>query len=638
MSQAGAPRITADPPSEGTAAQVGHRASTSESLFAPLLGLIGLASAALTGALAGGSGFFLDDFWTLGEARDRGLTLHYLVLPVTGDHIHPGRRLVDWAVLSIGPEWWVAAAFMTLCLAATVVLAGIVVREISGSHWAGLLCAAMLGGSIAFLRSSVWWSSGVQEFPAAFLTLVMILAAVRYEKTRNAWLVFLSAASFFIALCFFDKYASMAAVACVLVLVARPPERSLSAADVWERAQTYWKLIAALVAVAALITVIWLLGVDGGHDPFGPKVRGASLGSWLGFLGSWWAHGVGGVMLNANSAIGGNLGLDPTPSIDNLSWVGLILLALLAASTIRGSRAAAIWVCALLIITLNAIVVGAGRLGQFDRAYLLDPRYQDLTVLTLILLVPAAWRASGKPWLRSGAGRVICVVGLACLAGVWVINGRQAINEWARLPRAAGAYATTFKSSLEAVDLANPDLTILDEAAPNTVVGPLAASPYNATGKLATLIAPDVNFSVNQPVGPAVRFQPDGTAQIVSPTHVTRLTLSKPSCGTASASADWHHAGAFTVTTANAKPANQTTTAILYTISFGNTNSKGQVAVFPAGDPYPIATLPLADYSRAMRVLVPARRANKADMGVIRVALWRGASACVTQVTAAQLH
>jgi len=617
---------------------VGHRASTSESLFGPLLGLIGLASAALTGALAGGSGFFLDDFWTLGEGRDRGLTLHYLVLPVTGDHIHPGRRLADWAVLSIGPEWWVAAAFMTLCLAATVVLAGIVVREISGSHWAGLLCAAMLGGSIAFLRSSVWWSSGVQEFPAAFLTLVMILAAVRYEKARNAWLVFLSAASFFIALCFFDKYTSMAAVACVLVLVARPPERSLSTADVWKRAQNYWQLIAALVAVAALITVIWLLGVDGGHDPFGPKVRGASLGSWLGFLGSWWAHGVGGVMLNTNSAIGGNLGLDPTPSIDNLSWVGLILLALLAASTIRGSRAAAIWICALLVITLNAIVVGAGRLGQFDRAYLLDPRYQDLTVLTLILLVPAAWRASGKPWLRGGAGRVICVVGLACLAGVWVINGRQAINEWARLPRAAGAYATIFKSSLEAVDLANPDLTILDEAAPNTVVGPLAASPYNATGKLATLIAPDVNFSVNQPVGPAVRFLPDGTAQLVSPTHVTRLTLSKPSCGTASASADWHNPGAFTTQAWKTNATHRTSADSLYAVTLRDTKSKGQIAVFPTGSLYPIATLSLAEYPRGTRVLIPSERNNAIGAAGVTIKFWKGASGCVTQVTSAQLR
>lgn len=605
--------------------------------FKPLLGLIGLLSAVLTGVLSGGKGFFLDDFWTLGEARDNGLSLHYLVLPVTGDHIHPGRRLADWLILTLGPEWWMAAAFMTLCLAATVVLAGLAVREISDSALVGLACAVTVGGSIGFLRSVIWWSSGVQVIPAALLSMAMILALLRWQETRSTLMLCLTASSFLGALLFFDKYASMAFVALALLLVASPAERSLTSAQVRDGLRVGWPMVAILVGVAAFVTVVWLIGTSGSRNPLSGAARGADAGRWADYVVSWWTHGIGGIMLNANTVTGPNLALDPSPSPDSLAWLGLLLLGMLAAATIRGSRAAWLWGCAILIIMLNAVVVGVGRLGTFDAAYLLDPRYQDLNVITLILLVPAAWRASGKPSLKRGGARAAALIAVAALGAGWVINGSKAMNAWSHLPEEAGAYAQTMRSSVNAVSAVDPGVTILGEAAPEKFVGPLAISPYNSTGRLLTLIAPDARLGMNEKDGPAIRFTADGRSEFIDGGPQVALSLSAPICGRAAPGADWHNPGAFNVTAVGGPGAGAGTGGLLLTVTLSAANSRGEVAVTPLGSPYPSATLPLATYPTGMRLIVGPKAISQYGSRGVRISLWKGARACVSSVASAPI-
>lgn len=602
--------------------------------FLPLSGLVAIWAACLCAITGSRSGFFLDDFWMLGEARDLGLSPGYLTRPITHDHLHPGRRLIEWLLVTLGPEWWMAVAFLTACTFVTVILTSFTVRRISGSATISLLAAAALGGSAIMLRSDLWWSSGVQELPAMALSLIAILTALRWDGSRSRVDLIASPIALLAATMFFDKYAAVLAIAIVLLVFARPPGQRLDWHSLTARTRSCLPLLGALAAAAILCLLGYVFAVERVSQSLTGATRHAGAREWLSYLAHWWSHGVGATVLNSNTAIGPNIVQDPNPAPDRLAWLGVVLLLALAATTIRGWRSAAIWVSAGLIITASAVGVGSGRLATFGAAYLLDPRYQDLTLLTLVLLVPAAWRASGGPHPRTTASLTATAAFTIGFAVLWFVNGRQALREWGRQPQAAAAWSANYSQSLERVARGNggSPITILSAAAPPSVVGPQAVSRYTTTGPLASLLAPGVAtvtaISASGARSPVVTFDRFGRAQPADSPAVLRLGTGPPACGASPPATSWRDGRGFNVTAAIPLPLRGTSTGPVLAVRMSRLNGRGSLTLTASGSRLPFAVLPTASYPDGVRVEAPAAIRS------VSVGLTGGASGCITAIEA----
>ncbi|MEI6662904.1 MAG: hypothetical protein WCL20_01180 [Actinomycetes bacterium] len=589
--------------------------------FRPLAALVGAGSALLTFVVSSKSGFYHDDLTNLGEARDRGLTLKAIIHPVTEAHLMPVHRLLNWLILALGAHWWMAALFCSVMIGIAVVLIALVVREISATASVALVVAAIIGTSMVYLRVSLWWTEAIGEFPATALTMIMILAALRWDRTRSRKALAFSGLALLLALFCFDKYFTMIAPVAAVMALGLSDQREIEWQQFKTRIRSLAPLLAVWVGTVAIFLIASVIAIRAVGFPLASTATQASFRAYANFMLKWWEHSVPASLINV------------TPTLGRGDLPGLVVLIGLATCTIRGSRAWMLWAAAIAVIVGNSLVLAVGRLSTAALAIVYDPRYQDLTLLTLALLVPAAWRASGRPFPRSGKWLWLTLSAICALAAIWLYNGQQATREQVGIVTGAADYAERLNSTLTELRKSHKDLTLLDERASNTIVGRFVEDPYDRLSNVADLLAPDVHLTANQLTGTPVGVALNGAASVVSTTAPLAFLPPLAQCGYSSPKSMWLSttASPFTAALFVPKPLQSPFGRILLTVRLRATNGRGTIAVTSYGAKFPSLKAPLGDHRDGLRLLIPARSS------AILIQLWGGAAGCISGVEAARL-
>lgn len=609
---------------QSTAATPGRFAAFCERRFTPIAAITGIAGGFLSLLVTKGSGFHSDDIWNLGQARDEGFTLDFLTHPVTEDHLAPGHRLIFALVNATGPDWTASMILTALIFAAMTFACAFAVRESSGSAVIAVIAAGLLATSVPYLRASIWLSSTAHELPATSLMLLSTWAALRWCATRRPTMLALSGSSFALGLLFFEKYLIISVPLLVLITLARPAEPTISWTAVRRQIRSALPLVALLAAITAADALVSALAATGGQGT-ASQAGSITAGQWRDLVVGWWQHGIGAMAINGNPVTAPGL-LNAQPAVDHLSFLGLLALAALAALTIRGWRPALIWATALVTLLANGVFAGAGRVGIHGVDYVMDPRYHTTTLLTLILLVPAAWRASGSPLpARRSTKACLAAAGIAA-AIVWSVNGAEAIRNWHEVPHQAAAYAANLNNSLTRVTRRHPGASLIDEPGPQRIAVPTWVSQWGSTGKLVVLLAPDAPIPVARADGPAVRVGQDGIARVVRARAPVALRPSQPLCGAAPTGSNLFAGSVPIALTVIPSDAFAPGSLLLATIHFRTTTSLGGIGVDAANGALPLSSRPLPDAATGLRQLLPP------DVDRIRTLLWGGAAGCVTGV------
>jgi hypothetical protein len=587
-------------------------------------GLASFTSAGLCLLVTKGSGFHSDDIWNLGQARDEGLTLDFLTHPVTEDHLAPGHRLVFWLVNALGPSWTLTVLLIVGLYAAMTLACAFAVREISGSSVMAIAAALLLASSVPFLRASMWLSSGAAEIPAAALILVTAWAVVRWTSDRRRRTLMLAGIGFVLALLFFEKYLVLTIPLLGLLLLARPAERTIRLPGLRQQLRSSLPMVVLVVAIATVVAALSARAASSNQSGTA-KAATVTAGKWVELIVGWWQHGIGSMAINGNPVTTARL-LNPDPAVDHLSFLGLVVLAALAALTIRGLRPGLIWVTALLTLLANGLLAGIGRVGQHGVDYVMDPRYHTTTLLTLILLIPAAWLASGRP--RPSTNRATAILAAAAIVGasLWAINGAQTISNWHAVPHQSAAYAAKLRDSLAALTRRYPNASLVDEQAPEPVAVPLWVSKYGSTTGIAALLAPDIPVGSTHADGKILRISSDGVVRVVPTAGSVSLQPGIAGCGTTAAGTQLLEGSVPVAQTTIPRNSFAPGTPLLATIHFRANSSIGGMAIDPANGSLPLIARQLPDFSTGLQTLLPA------DVTAIRLLLWGGATGCVTGI------
>ena len=588
--------------------------------FRPLAALVGAGSALLTFLVSSRSGFYSDDLINLGEARDRGLTLNAVLHPVTEAHLMPVHRFLNWLILELGAHWWMAALFCSVMVGIAVVLIALVVREISASASVALVVAAIIGTSMVYLRVSLWWTEAIGEFPATALTMIMILAALRWDRSRSRKALACSGLALLLALLCFDKYFTMIAPAAAVMALGLSDQREIDWQQFKSRIRSLAPLLAVWLGTVAIYLIASVIAIRAVGFGLASTATQASFRAYANFMLQWWEHSVPAALINVT----------PTPGRGDLA--GLVLLIGLAICTIRGSRAWALWAAAIAVIAGNSLVLAIGRLSSAGFALIYDVRYQDLTLLTLALLVPAAWRVSGRPFPQSGKWLWLAISAICVIAAFWLYNGQQATSEQAGIASGAAEYRERLNSTLTELSKSHSDLTLLDDRA-SRIAGPFVGAPYDRLSSVTDLLVPDVHLTANQLTGTPVLVALNGAASVASTLAPIRFLPPLAQCGYSSPKSMWLSttASPFTAALFVPKPLQSPFGRLLLTVRLRATNGRGTIAVTPYGAKFPSLKAPLAEHRDGLRLLIPARSS------AILIQLWSGAAGCIASVEAARL-
>lgn len=584
------------------------------------LAALGITSGAIAAQVSRTSSFIHDDFLNLGEARAKGFSLGYLFEPITGSHIMPVHRFLNWLVIATGGYHFTAVLITSLSLAAAMILLALVVREVGGSASIALLCGALFATSIVVLRVSLWWPEAAGEFPAIALTCASALFALRWDVERSTRNLVLAATLYLLAVFAFDKYLTMVVVILALVVVARPPERSIAFGSVRRRAVECLPLIASLagLAIAYGVTSL-LLGAGGTH--------GSQSTGFLDYISKMTWSGIAAPLVNTN------------PTMKGSDAIGLAVLALLALGTIRGSRSAWLWVITLSAIALNMLVLAAGRLESAGLVLVIDPRYQDLTLLTLSMLVPAAWRACGRPHPKAGPAFNLSACAVVILFAVWALRGDSALSVQRQVTQINSAveFKNTLKKSLAKLTAGNTSIALLDTPGPSFLTGPFIAPPYNLMSNVVRTLSPGTKFSVDRLVADGKFPHPfqvstDGTAKFIVVGPSSFALVGSPQCVKSTGGPLWVRQNTPVLVP---NPVTATFRPLVLAVVLTKPNSKGTVSATAAGPGVKGAkqfmSHRLADYQTGFAAIAPAGTQSMV------ISAEGGAAFCVSTVSVAPI-
>src|SRR3954454_897214 len=131
-----------------------------------------------------GSHFSGSDWYNLGLADERGLSLRLLGTPIF-DHVVPGHRLADAAVVAAGPSWAAAAWVLVALYGLTLVGFLALLRAICGPGRWTLGVTALYGTSPLWIPHLTWWSAGISNLTGTAATLWCLVAWVGFVRSRR---------------------------------------------------------------------------------------------------------------------------------------------------------------------------------------------------------------------------------------------------------------------------------------------------------------------------------------------------------------------------------------------------------------------------------------------------------------------
>jgi len=356
------------------------------------------------------SWFLLDDIRNLAEARQQGLTWHFLTTPI-GEHFTPGHRFLDWmAAVPLGGHW---AGAVSLMLAfsgiALVYLAGSLAL-LFGTHRRNAIPVLLAGTAWPLLGTAQWFAGAALAIPVAAAIAGALFHHLRWRlhgrgrdwAAAGAWTL--------VGLLFSEQAMLIPAFLFVCGLIARggrPDWRSVAR-----------EVLAVLPLVAAALALA--LYVDA--QPWAVAVSPPALTTAIQLVRVVVVRG----LLPALAGIG-MAGAPPDPSREvfmrALVTVGAIL-ALAAAVWLRRRLPAALVLagCGTILtavpIALARLSVGVSMAGSEPRYLLPAVLFDSLAIGAL--LAPQHDRAprsvpAGSVWLAAGLGLAWVLVYIANL-------------------------------------------------------------------------------------------------------------------------------------------------------------------------------------------------------------------------------
>lgn len=485
---------------------------TARAWAAPLLAaLVGLAYVVLCAVAARGSSWVQDDFRWLGEARQDGLSWSVLSRDVFGSYV-PAFRLMYYPIVALDGDYR-AAVVAEVALAAGI--AATSWRLLSGlcgpSAWIALVLAPALLSAL-WVPTLLWPADALHTLPYTFLTLVVLDAFVRWDRSRRRGWLALSGLAYFAALLYSNKavvVAGGAVALCVLVLDAGRP------ADLARQLLARWPMWAAYVAATLAVGVMLLLGggTYGNASTSVPDVP-VDWGLIPQIVATAWGSGFAPALvgLGAPQAHFAALGAVPqdVPAADPVVVaVGqLAVVALVAVSLVRRPAAWRAWLWLALVFVAGWLVLGYARSWdgvKIGRAY----RY-------LVDLAPLAAAAAGMAFfgVRDVAGRAPSPLGaparplpralrtgLLAVLAVWlcahlVLSAQRTQDLRAAWPgERARVWTDRAVSGLEAIRARGAQATtpVLDAPLPD-YVAVSGFGGYSRTGQALETFVPGTRF------------------------------------------------------------------------------------------------------------------------------------------------
>ena len=575
-----------------------------------------------------------DDFVNIGLRQDAGLGMTtFFATPELRDHLNPAAGGLSWLIGALGPEWWMAQWFAALLVGLIVVLGALVVRELTESPIVALGAASMLGTSSVVVSTAGWWttaSSGLTMIAAALAT---ILLALRWRRSRaTKWLV-LSWLLQLLACAFSDRAVIIPLLVWVL-LVLPPSSDAPTVRRLLDRTRSALPLLAGLFAIAISQVVLTVLlakaNTSGGLSYF----ANAPVGTWVEVALNWWGRGVSATVINdfSGPTEGQDLvGIKPQWGFSLAG--GLLLIGALLIGTVRNRSSAMIWLAFILLTTISGLQIAAGRLEVLGvEGIAAISRYQDLSLLFGVLLIPTAWAASGRPLPRRRWALGLLAGLAAVFAVVWLANLRSSVQGTQARIIAVASYSANLRNSISELSRNRSSLTVLDGHLPGFVVFQVPTTAgYNRIEKAARVISPNAKLpEVNLPSG--TLWQADGTGAL-RPVRIgpqRQLSSTGRPCGRSAAQSSWLGPGSYAAQFPMAAPILNSMKTIMVSVELENSSSRGVIALTSSTEPLPLYVYEIASYPSGFRAVIPALSSS------VTIGFWGGGGGCI-KVKAAEV-
>ena len=579
-----------------------------------------------------GGSFRDDDLVNIGYSQDTGFSLGSWLGPSQfREHLVPGASLMHKLVAAFGPEWWMAQLAAAILVAILVFGIALTVRAITQSPWFAIATSALVGTSVVVISIANWWTATSVHLPMLCAAAFTTFAALRWLETRSKPWFAIAVAGQLLACSFSDRAVPVPLMIAVVLVAAGSTTIRPTAKQVWADLKAALPLIVGLFAVVLLqIALTFMLSGAGTANPALTGALHTGQAVWKDLVRYWWEIGVSATVLNSWEAV---LPEAMDAALTTGGAAGLALIAIVAGLTIRSAKSALIWAALAILVTVSGIQIAFGRLIYVGPQWLAGvPRYQELTVLFIAVLVPAAWAASGKPFPRSRLAAISLAVLAAAFAVSWLAHLRTDIRAAQPHVIAAATYARTMKASLQWWEKQPGPKTLLDERVPGEVVFAVPATQgYNLASRAARVFAPGVVVPpLNAIDGRLLRLDQGGSLREVRSGPSRSLRLKAPGCGRASPTAVWGTAGRYSVPAQIPTSVATDGRAILLRVVLAKSQGVGSVGVLAVGA-WPSYELAQETHPDGFRVVMPAGTSN------IELQLWHGASTCVSSIEAAPI-
>lgn len=568
-----------------------------------------------------------DDFVNIGLRQDVGLGMTtFFGTPELRDHLNPAAGGMSWLIGALGPEWWMAQWFAALCVGLIVVLGALVVRELTDAPIVALGSASLLGTSAVLVATAGWWTTASSGLTMLCAALATILFALQWRRSRAIkWLV-LSWLSQLLACAFSDRAVVVPMLVWVL-LVLPPSSDAPTLRRVLDRTRSAFPLLAGLFAIAISQVVVTALlakaNTSGGLSYF----ANAPLATWLEVVLNWWGRGVAATVINDFSGPTEGqevVGLKPQWGFSLAG--GLLLLVALLVGTVRNRPSAIIWLAFILLTTISGLQIAAGRLEVVGAEGIAAiPRYQDLSLLFGLLLVPTAWAASGRPLPRRGWGLSLLSGLVVVFALVWLANLRSTVQGTQARIIAVASYSTNLRNSIIELSRDPSSATVLDGYLPGFVVFQVPTTAgYNRIEKAARIISPNAKLPpVNQPNGALWLVDANGVLRPVRIGPQRQLSSTSPACALSVATSNAFGPGSYGAQFAIATPIRNSLKPIMVSVELRNPSARGTIALVSAGEFLPSHVYDIASYPRGFRAVIPALTSS------VTISFWGGGGGCL---------
>lgn len=438
------------------------------------------------------SWFYADDHRLLSQARESGLTAHYLVTPFDSQYMPLGRFLAWVVAQPTTPSWTLACVITLVLLACTAAACWWMLVTVFGERWEVLALLALFLSSTLALPAAMWWAASLNQLPFLVAWCGSVAAGVRYLRTgRRRWLVSLLA---MVALGLL-AYVKTLLVVPVLAFLAFGYFSSGSLtnrlAQVCRRRP--WG-VAGLLALTGGFTAYYVLSVP---QPF----VGGSAASVAGpvadrLIGTSWASAVlGGPWRwdGGNAPVGVT---DPWPWLVHLAWV--LVAGVVAYAWLRRQRSLRAWALLALCLGLDYGLLMATRAPFFGAISGNEMRYLTEAAAAVALCVGLALlpvrdaaecsRPRPEPRLRPGLSPV--TAGAATV--VVVLSSAVSTVSYARIWHQDNP-GERYVANLAQDVRVHGRVDLVDAQVPDEVMPPLTL-PYNRLSTLTRLHVQGVSY------------------------------------------------------------------------------------------------------------------------------------------------